>query len=242
MTAGVALTDADRAPWLARIADWLTGATDGIPDDEVRDFRATAFGAAGGLGMREILGYAPIEPDGSVQIKVPAGVPFAIGVLDVDGRRITPRHANWMQLRAGQVLSCNGCHVPAGAQPGAPPAISHGRQGLTASVNAGAPTTASIGPSQAVVQGDYLYVANFSANSVGVYDLRMGAYGALIREVELVGENPHTLSISPDGRFLAVANYVGELDGLHVNSTLTVLDADPSSATWLEPLARIVNQ
>lgn len=29
MTAGVALTDADRAPWLARIADWLTGATDG---------------------------------------------------------------------------------------------------------------------------------------------------------------------------------------------------------------------
>ncbi|HXV39636.1 MAG TPA: hypothetical protein VD701_01580 [Steroidobacteraceae bacterium] len=113
----------------------------GIPDDEVRDFRATAFGAAGGLGMREILGYAPIEPDGSVQIKVPAGVPFAIGVLDVDGRRITPRHANWIQLRAGEVRSCNGCHVPAGAQPGAPPAISHGRQGLTASVNAGAPTT-----------------------------------------------------------------------------------------------------
>lgn len=108
--------------------------------------------------------------------------------------------------------------------------------------DAGAPTTASIGPSQAVIQGDYLYVANFSANSVGVYDLRMGAYGSLIREVELVGENPHTLSLSPDGRFLAVANYVGELDGLHVNSTLTVLDADPNSATWLEPLARIVNQ
>jgi hypothetical protein len=91
--------------------------------------------------MREILGYAPIEPDGSVQIKVPAGVPFALQVLDVDGRRITPRHFNWMQLRAGEVLTCNGCHVPAGAQPGAPPAISHGRQGLTASVNAGAPTT-----------------------------------------------------------------------------------------------------
>jgi hypothetical protein len=113
----------------------------GIPDDEVRDFRATAFGVAGGLGMREILGYAPVEPDGSVQIRVPAGVPFALQVLDVDGRRITPRHLNWMQLRAGEVLTCNGCHVPAGAQPGAPPAISHGRAGLTASVNAGAPTT-----------------------------------------------------------------------------------------------------
>ena len=112
----------------------------GLPDDEVRDFRATAFGASG-VGMREILGYAPIEPDGSVQIKVPAGVPFALGVLDANGRRLTPRHLNWMQVRAGEVLTCNGCHVPAGAQPAAPPAISHGRQGLFASVNPGAPTT-----------------------------------------------------------------------------------------------------
>ncbi|MGH8249334.1 MAG: hypothetical protein ACREVI_01340 [Steroidobacteraceae bacterium] len=112
----------------------------GLPDDEVRDFRATAFGAAGGLGMREILGYAPIEPDGSVQIKVPAGVPFAIGVLDANGRRITPRHLNWLQLRAGEVRSCNGCHMPAGAQGGAS-AVSHGRDELFASAWAGAPTT-----------------------------------------------------------------------------------------------------
>ena len=113
----------------------------GLPDDEVRDFRATAFGAAGGLGMREILAYAPIEPDGSVQIKLPAGVPFAVGVVDRDGRRLTPRHLNWMQLRAGEVLTCNGCHVPAGAQAGAPPAISHGRRDLFAAMNPGAPTT-----------------------------------------------------------------------------------------------------
>lgn len=112
----------------------------GLPDDEVRDFRATAFGASG-VGMREILGYAPIEPDGSVQIKLPAGVPFALGVLDANGRRLTPRHLNWMQVRAGEVLTCNGCHVPAGAQVAAPPAISHGRRGLFASVNPGAPTT-----------------------------------------------------------------------------------------------------
>ena len=111
----------------------------GLPDDEVRDFRGTAFGAAGGLGMREILAYAPIEPDGSVQIKLPAGVPFAVSVVDRNGRRITPRHLNWMQLRAGEVVTCNGCHVPAGAQ--TPPAISHGRRGLFASVNPGAPTT-----------------------------------------------------------------------------------------------------
>ncbi len=113
----------------------------GIPDDEVRDFRNTAFGAAGGLGMREILGYAPIEPDGSVQIKLPADVPFAVSVIDRNGRRIAPfaRHLNWMQLRAGETLTCNGCHVPAGAQ--APPAVSHGRSNLFASANPGAPTT-----------------------------------------------------------------------------------------------------
>ena len=63
--------------------------------------------------MREILGYAPVEPDGSVQIKLPAGIPFAVGMLDADGRRLSARHLNWMQLRAGEVLSCNGCHIPA---------------------------------------------------------------------------------------------------------------------------------
>ena len=113
----------------------------GLPDDEVRDFRGTAFGAAGGLGMREILGYAPVEPDGSVQIKVPAGVPFGIGVLDVNGRRISPRHLNWLQVRAGEVLTCNGCHIPAGAQPGGLPAVAHGRRELFVAVNTGAATT-----------------------------------------------------------------------------------------------------
>jgi hypothetical protein len=109
----------------------------GLPDDDVRDFRDTAFGAAGGLGMREILAYAPVEPDGSVRIKVPAGVPFGIGVLDANGRRISPRHLNWLQLRAGEVLTCNGCHIPANAQPGAPPAVPHGRANLYVAVNEG---------------------------------------------------------------------------------------------------------
>jgi hypothetical protein len=113
----------------------------GIPDDEVRDFRGSAFGAADGLGMREILGYAPVEPDGSVQIKVPAGVPFGIGILDVNGRRTSPRHLNWLQLRAGEVLTCNGCHIPANAQPGGLPAVSHGRANLFVAVNTGAATT-----------------------------------------------------------------------------------------------------
>ena len=32
--------------------------------------------------MREIIGYVPIQPDGSVRVKVPANVALAISVLD----------------------------------------------------------------------------------------------------------------------------------------------------------------
>ena len=106
----------------------------GLPDEDVRDFDNSAFGVTAAFGMREILGYAPVEPDGSVRVKVPAGVPFAITVLDADGRRISQRHDNWMQVRAGEELRCNGCHDRNSD-------LSHGRAGLFAAVNAGATTT-----------------------------------------------------------------------------------------------------
>jgi hypothetical protein len=105
-----------------------------LPDDDVRDFDNIAFGVTAGFGMRELLGYAPVEPDGSVRVKVPADVPFAITILDADGRRISPRHQNWLQVRVGQELRCNGCHDPASDQ-------SHGREDLFAAAYAGATTT-----------------------------------------------------------------------------------------------------
>ncbi|MDZ7767735.1 MAG: hypothetical protein U5K38_00960 [Woeseiaceae bacterium] len=107
-----------------------------LPDDEVLDFDNTAFGRSAQQGMKEIVGYAPIEPDGSVMVKVPANVAFGISVLDEDGRRITARHQNWLQVRPGQILECNGCHV---AQSG----ISHGRSDAFAAAWAGAQTVGS---------------------------------------------------------------------------------------------------
>ena len=65
----------------------------------MRDFTGTAFGVTAAFGMREILGYVMVEPDGSVRTKVPANVPFAVTVLDANGRRIGPRHNNWLQVR-----------------------------------------------------------------------------------------------------------------------------------------------
>ena len=43
-----------------------------IPDEDIVDLDNTAFGPNIQQGMREILGYVPIEPDGSVRVKVPA--------------------------------------------------------------------------------------------------------------------------------------------------------------------------
>jgi hypothetical protein len=112
------------------------------PDDDTRDIDNTAFGPNRALGMRDILGYAPIEPDGSVKVKVPANVAFNISVLDARGRRLGgvlgSRHTNWLQVMPGETLTCNGCH-----NGNATPPIAHGRAGLTNSVNAGAPTNGS---------------------------------------------------------------------------------------------------
>jgi hypothetical protein len=105
-----------------------------LPDADVRDFDASAFGVTRAFGMREILGYTPVEPDGSVHVKVPADVAFTLTVLDANGRRIGPRHDYWLQVRPGQELQCNGCHDAARAD-------SHGRSNLFASANPGAPST-----------------------------------------------------------------------------------------------------
>ncbi len=105
-----------------------------IPDKTVVNLAQEAFGASD--YMREIMGYAPVEPDGSVRIQVPADVAFEINILDANGRRLPgfPEHSDWLQVRPGEVVKCNGCHTPATqAKP-----YSHGRDGLFPAAYAGA--------------------------------------------------------------------------------------------------------
>ena len=59
----------------------------------------------------QILGYAPIEPDGSFKLQVPADVPLALSVIDSEGRAIQT-HTNWIQVRPGERRTCDGCHSP----------------------------------------------------------------------------------------------------------------------------------
>jgi hypothetical protein len=104
-----------------------------IPGEKIRKISNSDFGPAG-MGMREILGYAPIQPDGSVSIQIPANVPFIIDVVDRNAKRVTAlgRHTSWLQLLPGETKNCNGCHSTANK-------TSHGRAGLTVAVNQGAP-------------------------------------------------------------------------------------------------------
>ncbi len=108
----------------------------------------------------------------------------------------------------------------------------------------GAATVVSVGPAGMTLMPDgyTLLVTNYNDNSLGVYDLRMGAYGQLVGEVTFFGENPHSVIVTPDGRHAVVACYEGEVDENNVASTLAVIDVDPDSDSWLEVLTWIVNQ
>lgn len=60
---------------------------------------------------QQILGYAPIEPDGSFKLNVPADVPLGLAVIDSQGRAFQT-HTNWIQVRPGERRTCDGCHSP----------------------------------------------------------------------------------------------------------------------------------
>jgi hypothetical protein len=114
-------------------------------DDDIADPDNSAFGPTG--LMREIVAYAPVEPDGSVRMKVPANIAFQLSLLDANGRRMNNPdntanlHRAWLSVRPGEVLECNGCHtraLPAGSPAGTVPLV-HGRKGLFNAANTGAP-------------------------------------------------------------------------------------------------------
>jgi hypothetical protein len=106
---------------LSRMKDPADAAYRCAPARMVRATRAVAP-QAGMMGMREaigetdfepqqILGYAPVEPDGSFKLEVPADTPLALSILDSKGRNLQT-HLNWIQVRPGETRTCDGCHSP----------------------------------------------------------------------------------------------------------------------------------
>jgi hypothetical protein len=110
-----------RVPDLVKLKDPGDAAYRCGPAYFVRAIRAVAP-QADVTGMREaigetefepqqILGYAPVEPDGSFKLLVPADTPIGLSILDSKGRAIQT-HLNWIQVRPGERRTCDGCHSP----------------------------------------------------------------------------------------------------------------------------------
>lgn len=106
---------------LARMKDPADASYNCAPARFVRATRGVpppsgSTGVRGAIGETDfeqvqILGYAPIEPDGSFKLQVPADVPLALSVVDAEGRAIQT-HTNWIQVRPGERRTCDGCHSP----------------------------------------------------------------------------------------------------------------------------------
>ena len=207
-----------------------------IPDELTRDFDNSAFGVTRAFGMREIVGYAPVEPDGSVMVKVPADVPLAIDVLDKQGRRLPgfPRHQNWLQVRPGEVRECNGCHDPSA------PGISHGRSDSFVVVNTGAAF-----PGDSIANTDLGTSPDtgetMAATRVRFCSFLTSACNALEMSIELVYADPWTgPALTPDPVTPSTLGYSG-LNG--VDGLLTVLpEYDASKCTpWTVNCRVIIN-
>jgi hypothetical protein len=106
---------------LSKMKDPADPAYGCAPARFVRATRAVAPPSSG-MGLRsaigetefeqvQILGYAPVEPDGSFKLHVPADTPLALSVVDAKGRSIQT-HLNWIQVRPGERRTCDGCHSP----------------------------------------------------------------------------------------------------------------------------------
>ena len=110
-----------QVPDIVKIKDPADPAYRCAPAYFVRAIRAVAP-QVNAMGMREaigetefepqqILGYAPVEPDGSFKLHVPADTPLALSILDAKGRALQT-HLNWIQVRPGERRTCDGCHSP----------------------------------------------------------------------------------------------------------------------------------
>lgn len=78
----------------------------GIPtqEGEMNDFSANEF------EKRALLGFAPVQPDGSFRIRVPANTPFSWATLDALDRGYVVKRT-WLYMRPGEeITKCAGCH------------------------------------------------------------------------------------------------------------------------------------
>jgi hypothetical protein len=152
-----------------------------IPDRDIFEIPRFAGGVAGRTNFREIQGYVPIEPDGSVTATVPAEQPFRFSILDKDGRRIGSSHNHWLQVAPGEVLQCTGCHTRGSTLP-------HGRlDSQPISANPGATDLPTGGAGFPGTDTNSLFATTTGESMAEVWDFHrpLGNEVAAAREIDL---------------------------------------------------------
>ena len=124
-----ALPAAQRPARFVRLLKAVSRPDNDTFNDQDDNIYGNLFNANGGI--EEILGYAPVEPDGSVMVAVPSDVAFSLEVLDANGRRIAARVNQLISLRPGELRESNGIAMLGRAEL------------VTASLNTGAATSAN---------------------------------------------------------------------------------------------------
>ncbi len=81
---------------------------------EMNDFSANEF------EKRAIIGIAPVDPDGSFRVKVPANTPVSFAIMDSTGRAMVVKRTH-LAVRPGEEFNrCFGCHEDRHAGPPTP--------------------------------------------------------------------------------------------------------------------------
>jgi len=124
--------------------------------------------------MQEVVGYAPLEPDGSFKLEVPADTPLGISVTDEFGRAIQV-HTNWVHVRPGETRTCNGCHSPrrGSALNGASIAGNHPNTTLANNVASGesmAETATRVDPTKLVLSADLSFIDDWTDTALRAAD------------------------------------------------------------------------
>ncbi len=182
-----------------------------LPDPDVYEIPRYAAGVTGAFGFREILGYVPVEPDGSVTANIPARRPFSFDILNLRGRSIGPRHNYWLQLAPGEVLECGGCHDHASGQPhglvdSRPTPANPGARGIAGGVT-GFPATDS----------ERLFAEASGATMAQTWDFHMPA------------DNP----AAPARALDTAPTYVDAWSGQQVNPEAPIMDRE-YAADWTD--------
>jgi hypothetical protein len=202
-----------------------------IPDPQTLKLDPAAFGATN--YMREILGYAPVQPDGSVVIEVPAYVAFQISILDATGKRITPVHDAWLQVIPGETVHCNGCHTPAAQQRPLPgqTAVSHGRAGVFASAYAGGNASIPFTNSQAT------FTTITGTTEPLVPTMSGQTMAETLSTASCAGDTPHCLQNIPSVNLIYTDLWTNT--GLTPGTAISLSYGDPSlnagNPGWIPP-------